>query len=231
MGVFFSEGDVDANGAVEVNLRTSAGAELLGQQVSAASLPVVISSNQTAVPISAASLPLPTGAATETTLSAINTKLINPSELAVQNKTFSMNFEVSGVGTTEIPVALFRNPSGSGKTVRLIRLTISNLHQTANTFIRVRGYVAPTVTSDGTTAGGGCTHIGQAGPSALSFFSPTVSANGTRIGQWNVVSSANALVIPLDMLFILDANTQMLMTAQADGTNRIIAGALIWAEI
>lgn len=231
MGVYHNEGDVDANGAEEVNLRTAAGVELLGQQVSTASLPVVISSNQSAVPISAASLPLPTGAATEATLSAVNIKLINPSELAVQNKTFSMNFEVSGVGTSEIPVALFRNPSGSGKTVRLVRLTISNLHQTANTFIRVRAYGAPTVTSDGTTAGGVCTHVGQAGPSSLSFTSPTVSANGTRIGQWNVVSSANALLIPLDMIYILDANTQLLMTAQADGTARIIAGALIWAEI
>lgn len=231
MGVFHQEGDVDANGAQEVNLRTAAGVELLGQQTSAASLPVVIASNQSAVPISAASLPLPTGAATEATLSAVNTKLVNPSELAAQNKLFSMNFEVTGVGTTEIPVALFRNPNGSGKTVRLARLTISNLHQTANTFIRVRAYVAPTVTADGTSAGGGCTHVGQAGPSALSFTSPTVSANGTRIGQWNVVSSANALLVPLELMFILDANTQMLMTAQADGTNRIIAGALIWAEI
>jgi hypothetical protein len=40
----------------------------LGQKVMAASLPVVIASDQSAVAISAASLPLPTGAATEATL-------------------------------------------------------------------------------------------------------------------------------------------------------------------
>jgi hypothetical protein len=41
----------------------------------ASSLPVVIASNQTAVAVSAASLPLPTGAATEATLSAMSSKL------------------------------------------------------------------------------------------------------------------------------------------------------------
>lgn len=208
MGVFHNEGDVDANGAQEVNLRDAAGAELVGQKTSSASLPVVIPS-----------------------LQAEYLLKTSTQQLALDNKLFTMNFEVSGVGVTEIPVALFRNPSGSGKTVRLVRLTISNLHQTANAFIRVRAYGAPTVTSDGTTAGGVCTHVGQAGPTSVSFTSPTVSGNGTRMGQWNVVSSANALIIPLDEWFILDANTQILMTAQADGTNRLIAGALIWAEV
>lgn len=57
----------------------------LGQAVMASSSPVVIASNQSAVPVSgtfwqatqpvsASSLPLPTGAATETTLSALNGK-------------------------------------------------------------------------------------------------------------------------------------------------------------
>jgi len=54
-----------------INSKTPA----LGQAVMASSSPVVIASNQSAVPVSAASLPLPTGAATETTLAAINTKL------------------------------------------------------------------------------------------------------------------------------------------------------------
>ncbi len=42
-----------------------------GQAAMAASAPVVIANNQSAVPISAASLPLPSGAATETTAAAI----------------------------------------------------------------------------------------------------------------------------------------------------------------
>ena len=60
-----------ANQATEIASLASIDAGIpaaLGQTVMASSMPVVIASNQSAVPISAASLPLPTGAATETTL-------------------------------------------------------------------------------------------------------------------------------------------------------------------
>jgi hypothetical protein len=60
-----------ANQATEIASLASIDAGIpaaLGQAAMAASMPVVIASNQTAIPISAASLPLPTGAATETTL-------------------------------------------------------------------------------------------------------------------------------------------------------------------
>jgi len=57
----------------------------IGQQTMAASTPVVIASNQSAIPISAASLPLPTGASTSanqttanSSLSSIDTKLTAP---------------------------------------------------------------------------------------------------------------------------------------------------------
>mgnify|MGYP003577484269 CR=1 FL=1 len=151
------------------------------------------------------------------------------SNLADAGKVFTMNFEVSSIGTTEIPVALFRNPSGSGKVMKLIRLTFSNVH-TVTSFIRIRAYVAPTVTSDGTGLVEGCTRIGGTAGSAQTFSSPTVSANGTRIAQWVAPAFAAPTLIPLDHLFILDANTTLLMTAQADGTNRVLAGSLIWSE-
>lgn len=154
----------------------------------------------------------------------------NAQQLAVENKLFSTNWEVSSIGTTEIPVVLFRNPSGSGKTVKFDRLTMSNF-ATVNSFIRIRAYGAPTVTSDGTGLTEICTHVGQAGPSSVTFSSPTVSANGTRFAQWEIPAFQNALIIPLDLLFILDANAEILLTAQADGTNRVFAGSLIWAEV
>lgn len=71
-------------GAATSALQTSGNASLssmdaktpaLGQALMAVSTPVVIASDQSAVPVSAASLPLPAGAATEATLSAINTKI------------------------------------------------------------------------------------------------------------------------------------------------------------
>lgn len=47
----------------------------LGQAAMTASSPVVIASNQSSIPVTVASLPLPTGAATETTLAAMSAKL------------------------------------------------------------------------------------------------------------------------------------------------------------
>lgn len=47
----------------------------LGQAAMAASLPVVFANNQSTLPVSLASVPLPTGAATEATLSAMSAKL------------------------------------------------------------------------------------------------------------------------------------------------------------
>ena len=46
---------------------------VVGQTTAAASLPTVLASDQPPVPVTATSLPLPTGAATEATLSALNT--------------------------------------------------------------------------------------------------------------------------------------------------------------
>lgn len=54
----------DRRGADQVVLRDSAGALLVGQQPMATSVPVAVASDQSAIPISAATLPLPTGAAT-----------------------------------------------------------------------------------------------------------------------------------------------------------------------
>lgn len=47
----------------------------LGQKAMAASTPVVLASDQASIPITAASLPLPTGAATEITLAALSAKV------------------------------------------------------------------------------------------------------------------------------------------------------------
>lgn len=61
----FPGGQANITGSVDVNIHDSAGNDIdNGQQTMANSVPVVIASNQTAVPVSAATLPLPSGAAT-----------------------------------------------------------------------------------------------------------------------------------------------------------------------
>lgn len=223
--------------------------------------PIPVTDNSGSLTVDAVSWPLPTGAATaalqtqpgvdigdvtinnSTGAAAVNVQdggnsltidgvtYTGEQDLALKNQVFSTNFEITGLGTAETPVALFRNPTGSGKTVKLIRLTLVNLSTSASVYLNVRAYGGPTVTTDGTGLTEVCTHVGQAGPVSVTFSSPTVSANGTRLAQWLVPSFTNPTLIPLDMLYILDANTQLLLTAQADGNNRILGGSLLWAEV
>lgn len=88
-------------GTLNVNLTEVGGvAVALGQALEAASIPVVIASNQSAVAISAASLPLPTGASTAanqsteiTALGTINTTLGSPFQAggSIGNTSFAVN--------------------------------------------------------------------------------------------------------------------------------------------
>jgi hypothetical protein len=65
---------LNAQRGLHSNLRSSAGTELLGAQLTAVSIPVNIASDQV-VPISATALPLPTGASTSALQTTGNTSL------------------------------------------------------------------------------------------------------------------------------------------------------------
>lgn len=73
-----------------------------GQQTMANSMPVAIASNQPAIPVSLSSSPLPTGAATETTLAAASAKL--PATLGQKAMTASMAVALAS-DQASIPVA------------------------------------------------------------------------------------------------------------------------------
>ena len=79
---------------------------LNGQATSANSTPVVIASDQSAIPISATALPLPTGASTETTLASLNTKVtaVNTGAVTISTPlptgTNAIGTVTSNIGTT-----------------------------------------------------------------------------------------------------------------------------------
>lgn len=72
-----------------------------GQATMANSAPVVIASNQSAVPISASTLPLPTGAATAAGISTVNTTLGSPFQAggSIANTAFGVTGSVAVTGT------------------------------------------------------------------------------------------------------------------------------------
>lgn len=94
-------GDVNLTGINGTAPTTNTGNATAGTQR------VVIASNQPAVPISASSLPLPSGAATESTLSALNTKI---PALGQANNAGSQPVVISSQQTSTVPAA--RGSSG-----------------------------------------------------------------------------------------------------------------------
>jgi len=83
----------------------------LGQAAMAGSAPVVIASDQSTLPVSAASLPLPTGAATEATLSAASAKL--PATLGQKAMAASLAVAIASDQST-LPVSAASLPLPSG---------------------------------------------------------------------------------------------------------------------
>jgi hypothetical protein len=97
----------------------------LGQAVMASSLPVVIASDQGAVLVSAASLPLPTGAATEATLSAASAKL--PASLGQKLMAASLAVVLASDQST-MPVSLASVPLPSGAATEATLSALSAKH-------------------------------------------------------------------------------------------------------
>lgn len=94
---------VEYQGGVSVRISASGGSiEAKGQQVMASSLPVVIASDQSAVPISAASLPLPTNAATSAKQPALGTAgTASADVITIQGKSGMTAVVVDGSGVTQ----------------------------------------------------------------------------------------------------------------------------------
>jgi hypothetical protein len=137
----------------------------------------------------------------------------------------------SSIGTTELPVVYFRNPSGSSRTVKIRQIIANNSH-TVSSGIRFRVYVNPTVSANGTALTEVALDIGSGNtPSADAFSSPTVSANGSQIADLSAaafLTSTSVNLVPSDGLQ-LRANNTILITAVADGSSRV-ANITIWWE-
>jgi hypothetical protein len=104
-------------------LYDEAGNALVGSKVSASSLPVVIASDQAAIPTTAASLPLPTGAATSALQTTGNTSLSS-----IDTKTPALvggRQPVDGSGVTQ-PISAASLPLPTGAATAANQTTLGN---------------------------------------------------------------------------------------------------------
>jgi hypothetical protein len=250
MSIFYKEAEVDDNGAEEVNLRTSTGVELLGSKVSAASLPVVIASDQSAIPVSGTvtanqgtpaaitnSWPIKLTDGTTAALVTSSGGLLQYSleeYYAETKKVYEISIDINLANTGEKMMVYFRNPNGSGKIIRLINL-IACLSNTVSSQAIIRLYANPTVTANGTTATVLPAYIGGSQPSGVSLITtvPTVTANGTQYLSLVVGGGPNYNPCFYEFAenLILAANNSFLLTGNPDGVNRNVLLTLKWMEI
>lgn len=152
-------------------------------------------------------------------------------DIRADDKLFGFVGSRGSIGTTELPVILLRNPSGSGKTLKP-KLLIINNSATVSSQLRVRVYTAPTVTSTGTGATEIALDVGSGNTAgAEGYTSPTISANGSQILDLMTLGGASAQDTQYAFPdgFQLRSNQDLLITAVSDGTNRT-ANITVWWE-
>jgi len=125
---------------------------------------------------------------------------------------------------------LIKNPSSSGKTARLHRLTIGSDENQANKMAFYRIYRDPTITNNGTALNINNLKKG-AGASALTAFKlPTISANGTLLA----VGNAGAVVQSTDYMDLgnlISSGENILITIDATASNFDFFVTAYWEEV
>lgn len=150
-----------------------------------------------------------------------------------KKRLYGLVTETNIATAVETRIILVRNPAGSGKTLYLLRWTVL-LTNTANSSGVLRAYLAPTVTSAGTTAPIVNTAVGGGGAaSAMTAFTvPTISANGTFAYATRVQGGDGAQ--PTEVIFdgsiSVAPGIDILITGTPDGTNRNVISSFLWLE-
>lgn len=153
---------------------------------------------------------------------------------AAADQFYWVSYEYNLANAGEKMALLLRNPSGSGKAVRLVDLTIS-LTNTVGSMAIIKVYANPTVTANGTSQTTRPGHVGasQSSSVALVTSGPTVSSNGALYTVEHVAGGTAGYSNTVDFTecLILEPNNSILITGNPDGTNRNLALALTWVEI
>lgn len=191
-------------GGLHINLRSSAGSEMLGQKISAQSIPVVLPSDA----------------------SGGESGIVNDGSLF--SAAVSVSAAVQGVDN---PLVLIRNPAGSGKSLFIWRGRLAST--VTNVGITFSIYANPTVLTNGTTLAIVNRNIGGASnPSTVALAStlPTVSSLGTLITVAQVGQNNNSIDMNEDFAVKINPGNSILITGNPNSNNRNAAITLVWQE-
>ena len=159
---------------------------------------------------------------------SINTQALLNYEVG-QDKVFSLsgNF-TAAVGGADNPIFMIKNPSGSGKTMKIRRLRVGCA--VTNVIVEFKIFYAPTITLNGTSQTPRNNLIGSSTASAMTAFSlPTLSVLGTQI--LDVVIGQNSAAPVYETSLNVQANQTVVITAAPASNNRAVTIDVMWAEV
>jgi len=136
----------------------------------------------------------------------------------------------SNGGTTEVPILLIKNPTGSGKAMRLHALYVAADGLSTNEELIVRAYTQPTITANGTVLTPTSNRPAKNVSSVLNVYSlPTISANGTKLFEF--YTTTTFVLDGVGHPYFLDAGYSFLLTVQQSSSGINYTTDAFWSEI
>ncbi len=128
------------------------------------------------------------------------------------------------------PLLLFRNPTGSGKTLFILEVRVGNT--VANVSSEFKLFSMPTITANGTAVTAASNNIngGAGAATGLVTTIPTISANGTAMKSIAAGQNTNSEVFGEAFTTAVQPGGAFLVTGNPLSNNRSAAVSITWAE-
>jgi hypothetical protein len=196
-----------------------------GQALMAASLPVTLASNQSAIgvtgtfwqatqPVSAASLPLPSGAATSALQTALNGQI--PATLGAHVTTASLAVNIAS--DQVVPVSATSLPLPTGAATSALQTTGNTALTTINTTLGTP-FQAGGALGAGTALIGGTTQAGSAGVSNAPVYNVYSVTNVTTSAYVQLIASTTSATNYID---IFDSSGQAMILATGGSGSEVV---------
>lgn len=149
---------------------------------------------------------------------------------AFQGKVYSLSGEFNAAsGGNDNPILLIKNPSGSGKTLYLLRLYVGCV--VTNVPVEWKIAHTPTITLNGTSQTPQNFTIGGAASAMTVFSLPTLVSIGTVMGDFGNGQNAQGMELLTGIPILLSANQNLVISAAPASNNRVVEITAVWAEI
>lgn len=134
------------------------------------------------------------------------------------------------IGGTQNPLVLLRNPAGSGKVLRILRITAGCTASNVQTTFRLHSGV--TITLGGITITPVTTNVGSGAVAvALASTLPTLSVLGNLMMGTHAGQNSQSMDLTKGYEVYLQVNNNLLISGEPVSNNREAVVTVVWAEV